>query len=549
MHLTRARAPSHLSRMADPSPRRDVERASRRELLLLYEHLPDAVALLARDDDGRLTLASANRRMLALARRLGLDDATPIRRGTPVADLLDALARLPATSARALLAGLDEIVARRRTTRLPLDGVADGALDLDATIVPATGRSGPLRLVLLLLRDTTEERAASQHRRALEAQLARTEQLTALGTLAGGLAHDFGNVMTGIAGHTELLALDVEGNTAARESLQQIQAGLRRAQGLVNQVLAFARRRPPARRPLRLEALVQEGLAFLAGRIPGTVRTALRADGETPPVLGDATQLAQAFDNLVTNAVQALDGREGTITVAIDTVELDATRLPPDRTAGRYVRVRIVDDGPGIAAAHLPRIFEPFYTTKGTGRGTGLGLAVVHGVVTAHDGLIAVESTPGRGTTFTIHLPATSAQTARATPMGQDALPRGAGERVLVVDDEPLVVEATVRQLVRLGYRAVGQSDPAVALALVQGDPQGVDAVLTDYMMPGLDGGALARGLRAVRGDLPLMIMSANLADMPAAERALFAAALAKPFSSTTLAETLDAVVGTRRDA
>ena len=524
-----------------------ADRASRRELALLYEHLPSAIAMFERRADGVLGLATANRRMLALARTLGLPTAAELRRGMPLPALLDILASLHRGAATVLLAGLDEAIAQRRNTVVTLDGVAGGALDLEATIVPVSGRTGPLRLVLLALRDITEERAAALRQRALEEQLARNEKLTALGTLAGGLAHDFGNVLTGIAGHAELLQLDIGGDATAQESLAQIFAGVRRAQGLVNQVLAFARRRPPARRPLRLDTLAREALAFLSGRVPANVTVVVHDDG-VPAVLGDVAQLAQVLDNLVTNALHALEPAGGTLTVHLDTLQLEGSGMPADRTPGRYARVRIRDTGPGIAPEHLARIFEPFFTTKGTGRGTGLGLAVVHGVVEAHDGMIGVESQPGRGALFTVLLPAASVQAGRNTPSGSQELPRGAGERVLVVDDEPAVVESTVRQLERLGYRAWGTVDPANALAQLRADPFAVDAVLTDYSMPVLDGGALAQGVRAARADLPLVIMSANLADMPGAARALFAASLFKPFSATTLAETLDAVLGTRRE-
>ena len=521
--------------------------AARRELVLLHEHLPVAVAMVRRGSDGRLHVVTANRRMIALGRRLGLAPRDVAGGVASLDALLPALPGLPASATHAFLAGIGEAVTTRRPTVCTLDGVADGALDLEATIVPVGAHARTARLAVVSLRDITEERAAAQRQRALEEQLARSEKLTALGTLAGGLAHDFGNVLAGIAGHAELLGLDVDGNASAQESLAQIFAGVRRAQGLVDQVLAFARRRPPARRPLRLDALVAEAVAFIAGRVPPNVTLTVADDG-APPVLGDATQLLQAFDNLVTNALHALAESGGAITIRLDTLQLEGMAMPADREPGRYARLRIGDTGPGIAKAHLPRIFEPFFTTKGAGRGTGLGLAVVHGVIEAHDGMIGVESAPGEGALFTILLPAASAAATRSTPTGSDEIPRGAGERVLVVDDESIVVEATVRQLRRLGYRATGSTDPAAALAQVRADPQAVDAVLTDFTMPGMHGGELAQGLRAARADLPLLLMSANLADMPAAERALFAAAMAKPFSATTLAETLDAVLGTRRE-
>nr|MCU0626404.1 ATP-binding protein [Gemmatimonadaceae bacterium] len=373
-----------------PSRPARADRASRRELALLYEHLPAAIAMFARRPDGRLGVASANRRMLDLARTLGLGSAR-VHRGAALGELLGTLTGLHDGGARALLAGLDEAITQRRQTVITLDALADGALDLAATIVPVTGRTGPLRLVLLTLRDITEERAAAARQRALEEQLARSEKLTALGTLAGGLAHDFGNVLTGIAGHAELLQLDVEGNPGAEESLAQIFAGVRRAQGLVHQVLAFA--------PVRLDALVRESLAFLAGRIPPNVGVTVD-QRESPAVLGDATQLTQAFDNLVTNAVQAMGDEGGTLTITVDTVQLPGAAV----TGGapeRHARLRIRDTGPGIPAAQHARIFEPFFTTKGTGRGTGLGLAVVHGVIEAHDGMISVESEPGHGACFT----------------------------------------------------------------------------------------------------------------------------------------------------
>ncbi|MFN2371023.1 MAG: PAS domain S-box protein, partial [Candidatus Krumholzibacteriia bacterium] len=329
----------------------------------------------------------------------------------------------------------------------------DGSL-FDAEVTLTAHASAGLSYVQAIVRDVTA-------RKQLEADLRHAQKMEAIGTLAGGIAHDFNNILAAILGFGELARLQAESDPALCDTIDQIMRAGGRARDLVRQILAFGRRTAEQRRPVDLGPIVAETLRLLRSSIPATIalRRDLRAAG---PVLADATSLHQVAMNLCTNASQALAPTGGELAVTVREVDLAPGQAGPG--AGPWVVLEVRDDGPGISAEIQAKIFEPYFTTKGVERGTGLGLSVVHGIVREHRGTIEVESAPGQGALFRVWLPR---HVNRATAADEpDAAGSIAGtERVLLVDDEPDIVRIGELGLARHGYRVQGFTAPQAALA------------------------------------------------------------------------------------
>ena len=364
---------------------------------------------------------------------------------------------------------------------------------------------------------------AEAERAELEAQLRESQKMEAIGTLAGGIAHDFNNALATIMGNVELARLDVSTNPIAMESLEEIHKAGSRARDLVQQILSFSRRRPTEYKLVALAAIVEETARLLRSTLSARVALEIQCDADVPPVLADATQIQQVLINLATNAMQAMKGESGRIDIQLATHCVDqAHHAENERRAGgsrvflrpgRYASLRVRDNGPGMSAATRARIFEPFFTTKPVGEGTGLGLAVVHGIVLSHEGAIAVGTEPGKGTTFTIYLPVAGAQTeapeSEEISAGVGTTPiTGGGRHILYLDDDESLVFLVQRLLERRGYRVSGYIGQDDALDALRADPAGFDLVVTDYNMPGMSGLDVAREVRATRADLPVAVAS-----------------------------------------
>ena len=322
---------------------------------------------------------------------------------------------------------------------------------------------------------------------------------------------------------------------------QNVLTAANRARGLVDQILAYSRSQRGKRVPVDFGRIVAETLEL----VRGSLRPGIQLEAKLPAtplfVVGDATQLHQVLMNLCTNAIQAM-GEDGTLRVALEAADADAERALAHGTLqpGPYVRLTVEDTGPGMDEATIARIFEPFFTTKEVGKGTGLGLSLIYGIVTDSGGGIDVTSALGRGSTFTIYLPRVDTAVEVADE-NQGPVPRGNGERVLVVDDEESLVAVTSEVLLRLGYEPVGFSDSRAALAAFESAPERFDAAITDEVMPGLTGTELAALLRRRRADLPIVLVSGYIGPM-LAERAHGAGVteiLKKPVQSREIAEAL----------
>ncbi|WP_295849607.1 ATP-binding protein [uncultured Xylophilus sp.] len=398
-------------------------------------------------------------------------------------------------------------------------------------------------------RDLTGRKKAEAHRALLEAQLRESQKMQAMGTLAGGIAHDFNNILSAILGNVDLARTDAADRPAALESLDEIGKAGRRARDLVRQILTFSRNEPTQRAPVALAAVVDETERLLRVTLPPQIELRIAMADPLPHVMADATQVEQALLNLCTNAIHAIGEQRGTVLVEAAAAHPDPRLCERLGLApGEYATLSVRDTGSGMDEATLARIFEPFFTTKVVGQGTGLGLAVVHGVMRTHQGVVDVQSTPGHGSTFTLYFPAAAAP--QSVPQAPDArrdppAAAGAGRHVMYVDDDTALVFLVERLLRRRGFRVTGFSDPHHAEQALRDDPAAWDLLVTDYNMPGYSGLDLARQARAIRPDLPVALASGYVtAEIEAAAQAEGARALIhKPNDVEELCATVQRLV------
>ncbi|MDR3570143.1 MAG: PAS domain S-box protein [Syntrophobacteraceae bacterium] len=399
----------------------------------------------------------------------------------------------------------------------------------DMTVTPlGTGERG----VVVSHTNITNRKLAEQEKALLEDQLRQTQKLEAIGTLAGGVAHDFNNILAIIIGYTEMSLMEKEEGSDEHGELMQVLQASNRAKDLVKQILAFSRRSVEEKRPVQVGLIVKEALKMLGATLPSTINISKKVTSRAV-VMGDPTQIHQVLMNLCTNAAHAIQGEHGTLEVSLTDALLTPQEIPcpSDLQPGSYVELTVKDSGCGISPDIVGRIFDPFFTTKEKGVGTGLGLSVVYGIMKSHGGTITVESSAGEGTTFRAFFPSmmteATAETARSGP-----LPRGQ-ERVLVVDDEPTLAEATKKILERLGYHVAVRTNGVEALAAFRDQPRNTrfDLVITDMTMPHLTGIALAKELLRLEPDLPILLCTgfSEQTDAEKAERIGIKGFLMKP--------------------
>ena len=348
-------------------------------------------------------------------------------------------------------------------------------------------------------------------RNTLEAQLRESHKMQAVGTMAGGIAHDFNNIIGAILGNTALAQQDVGPASPAQVSLSEIDKAGRRARDLVRQILAFSRNESPARVPLQLAEVVRETVRLLKVTLPPNVEMQVNLAPNTPAVLADATQVEQALLNLCTNAIQALGQQRGWVSIELshqDPVVLGAPS-PTQGLSVPHARLAVHDTGPGMDPLTLERVFEPFFTTKPVGQGTGLGLAVVHGIMRTHEGSVEVRSQSGVGSSFTLCFPLAAGGAAPAVAARPVTLAvAGRGQRVMYVDDDQALVFLVDRALSRKGYVVSGFTDPLAALEALRERPLAFDLLVSDYNMPGFSGLELLREARQIRPSLPVALAS-----------------------------------------
>ena len=394
-----------------------------------------------------------------------------------------------------------------------------------------------------------ERKHSERERERLEAQLRQAQKLEAIGTLAGGIAHDFNNILGAILGYGELARSDADPGSAQARHLDGVLNAGQRAKALVERILAFSRSGMGERVPVHVQSVVAEALDLLLPSLPPDVSLVRTLEAGDVAVIGDATQIHQVVMNLCTNAMQAMQ-KGGTLTVSLTRCHPEHARTlaTGELPAGDYV-ASVGDEGHGIEPAVLDRIFDPFFTTKGVGVGTGLGLSLVHGIVTDLGGGIEVASRPGSGTIFTTWLPCSAS--AAAPTMVEASVPRGDGERVLLVDDEVALVQVGEEMLAELGYDPAAYASSVEALAAFTAEPERFDAVLTDETMPQLSGSQMAQQIRRIRPDIPILLMSGyvgpNIAAL--ARQANVNDLLPKPLVSRDIAKALAKAFGKCRAA
>jgi PAS domain S-box-containing protein len=360
-------------------------------------------------------------------------------------------------------------------------------------------------------RDISERKRADHERQRLETQLRQMHKMEALGTLAGGIAHDFNNLLAAIFGNVERARQDAGAQSPVQHSLVEIAAAAERARDLVRQILTFSRHQPLERRVVSLGDVVQDAVKLLRAGLPMGVDLVVNLAPDAPNVLADRVQLHQVLMNLGANAWQAMAGRQGRIEIALAGVTVAAAGgVPPP---GRYARLSVIDSGIGMDSATRERIFDPFFTTKPAGEGTGLGLAVVDGIVQGHGGVIKVDSHPGRGSAFHLYFPAAQGSAESAATPPPSAPRAGSGQRILFLDDEKALVMIAKAMLERLGYQVHGFTIAEQALAAFKTDPSAFDLLVTDYNMPGASGLDVAREMRRLRPDLPIALASGFVTD------------------------------------
>jgi PAS domain S-box-containing protein len=357
-------------------------------------------------------------------------------------------------------------------------------------------------------RDITARLYAEEQLRQAQqdAQRRQAQKMEAIGVLAGGIAHDFNNILSAILGYTDLALRKIAPSDSAAQYLQEVLTAGQRAQSLVLQILTFSRASEPERLPVQLRLIVKEALKLLRASLPTTIDIRQDIDHDDGTVLADPTQMHQVLMNLCTNAEYAMRDTGGSLEVHLDTVELDtgAAAHYAELVPGSYVRLTIRDTGYGIPPEVATRVFEPFFTTKAVGQGTGMGLAVVHGIVTSHGGAIRLQSKPGQGTTCEVYLPRLDMVVDDTT--GRDeSLPVGKGV-ILFIDDEEAIARVGQRMLEQLGYQAVVRTSSLAALEMFRQTPQHFDLVITDQTMPHMTGDALACELRCIRPDIPIIL-------------------------------------------
>jgi signal transduction histidine kinase/CheY-like chemotaxis protein len=396
-----------------------------------------------------------------------------------------------------------------------------------------------------ILRDASDKRK-------MEEQLRQTQKMEAIGTLAGGIAHDFNNILGAIFGYTELAQATVAAGSQTMENLNQVLKAADRAKELVRQILAFSRKTDSVRRPVHFHDILHETVKLLRASIPATINIRQVITPGNDTVIADSTQLHQIIMNLCTNAAQAMQESGGVLELRLFPFVLDEQDaagygdLPP----GPYVQLTVRDTGPGIPRENLDRIFDPFFTTKEVGQGTGLGLAVVHGIVQSHGGAIKVYSEPGAGTAFHIVLPC-KAEEAHAEAVEESAPVARGTERVLLVDDEEMLLNIGKSMLESLDYQVTAAPGSVEALSLFRKRPSDFDLIMTDQTMPAMTGDSLARQCLQIRPDIPIILCS-GYSEQISEKKALhmgIRAYLLKPFTRRVLAETirkaLDSPAGT----
>ncbi|HNX00142.1 MAG TPA: PAS domain S-box protein [Candidatus Cloacimonadota bacterium] len=372
----------------------------------------------------------------------------------------------------------------------------------EATISPVKDESGNIVSFVKVSRDVTKEHM-------LMLQLRQSQKMEAIGTLAGGIAHDFNNILGAIMGYSELISDDLLEDSTAAQNMHQVMTAIDRARDLVNQILTFSKMTETQCVSLQLQPIIKDVIKLLRASVPSTIEIRQNIDETAPTTYADPSQIHQILMNLCTNAAAAMQDKGGVLTIGLEKANMSERffidRIRPN---GTYLKLTVSDTGVGIPQSQLERVFDPFFTTKAPGVGTGLGLSVVHGIVTGYGGKVFVESTEGAGTTFTIFLKTDKKPIPQVEAKPQlTAVPTGR-EHIMVVDDEAFIIDIMKQTLTRLGYEVTAVNDSQTALSLLMTKTKHYDLLITDLTMPGMTGTDLAALVKKERPELPIVLCS-----------------------------------------
>jgi PAS domain S-box-containing protein len=419
------------------------------------------------------------------------------------------------------------------------DPVTDRVYSINCSLVPNTDTPASM---LTIFRDITEIKQMEKDRRLTEAKLQQAQKMEALGSLAGGIAHDFNNILTSILGYTEFALDEVERGTSLGDSLHEIYTAGNRAKDLVKQILTFARQSDEKKSPVQPGMIGKEVLKFIRSTIPASIE--IQQDFESDAlIMGKATQIHQIFMNLCTNAAHAMESSGGILKVGIKDLHLDKRNPQTGMAQGDWVEIQVSDTGVGISPDIIDSIFEPYFTTRGSKEGTGMGLSVVHGIVESHGGRITVDSQLGKGATFAIYLPVFNEQSDRQEHVPEQ--PASGTEHILFVDDEAAICKMNVLILESLGYKVTSRTSSIEALAVFKEKADVFDLVITDMAMPNITGDRLAAEMMKIKPDIPVILCtgySETISDETASEIGIKAFAY-KPIMKAELAQTVRKVL------
>jgi len=403
-----------------------------------------------------------------------------------------------------------------------------------------------------LQEEISERIRAQDAAKKLAQQLQQSQKMEAIGRLAGGIAHDFNNILSAIIGYTELAQFHMtnsckETNCPAARDLEMVLQAADRVRDMVQQILTFSRHQDDTKIPIVLADEVKDALALLRSSLPQSIEIRTKLNTGSAKIMANATQIHQIIMNLGTNAYHAMIEDGGILAVELDKVEIHpfdekATNLK--LTPGPYLLLKICDTGCGMSRAILDKIFDPYFTTKPMGKGTGMGLAVVHGIVKNHDGLITVYSEPDKGTSFQVYLPQyTNEKIAESERFKEEIT--GGSESILLVDDEALVAEMMQRQLENLGYQVESYNKPEEALSTFHAASEKFDLIMTDMTMPKMNGVAFAQQILQVREDIPIILCTgfSELVNEEKARAVGIKAFVMKPLVRKTIADTVRRVL------
>ncbi|SHO43433.1 transporter substrate-binding domain-containing protein [Desulfopila aestuarii] len=356
------------------------------------------------------------------------------------------------------------------------------------------------------IQDITDRKRSEEDQKRLLSQLQQAMKLEAIGTLAGGIAHDFNNILGAVIGYAEIIRDDSPAGSAVLEDIEQVLKASYRAKELVKQILAFSKQAGTEAIPLKPAVIVQETVNFVRATVPTTIDITLDLDKESGPILADPTQIHQIVMNLCTNAFHAMEDMGGSLVISLKNTDITANDLGAEKEVrpGAFMHLSVADTGPGITREIRERIFDPYFTTKEIGKGSGLGLSIIHGVVKSSGGYITCQSTPGEGTVFHVFLPLVDETILPEDQPVEPVIP--GNECILLVDDEEMLATMGKNMLERLGYQVTTRTNGIEALNTFQNHPDRFDLIITDQTMPGMQGIDLARRVLQIRPDLPVIL-------------------------------------------